>query len=63
MTIHIYKSKSTGERFALENCVGGYIQTVPLTPEQVADIVGDRDHVSLDGDVIESIPDDLDLVD
>ena len=62
MTIRIYKSKTTGERFALEECEGGYIQTPPLTPEQLASILGDIDHASIDGDLIDSVPEDLQQV-
>ena len=56
MTI-LYKSATSGETFAVQDCCGGYLISRPLTADEVADCMSDLDDVTIDGEVQDALPD------
>jgi len=59
MTTKIYKYRTCGEHVAVQEVASGYLMSGPLTPEQEADCRSDLDDVTIDGEIVESLDDDL----
>lgn len=58
-TTRIYKYRTCGEHVAVQEMQHGYLMSGPLTQEQESDCRSDLDDVTIDGEIVDALDDDL----